>query len=154
MRYLVPVFIVVPLAELYLLLWVSRQIGFVPTVALTIFTGILGSTLARHEGLRAWREWQRSLSTLSVPEVGLVEGALILTGGVLLITPGIATDTVGFALLIPWTRRKLAAWLREKVRSYVEHHTVVMTPPPGPHQPGREHGGVVDTSGYEVEGDR
>ena len=81
MRWLIVLFVVVPLAELYLLLLVGSLIGFWPTVGLTLVTGIVGGALAKHEGLRVWRAWRRSLSELKPPETGVIDGVLVLLGG-------------------------------------------------------------------------
>jgi len=114
-RWLLLLFIVVPLAELYLLLLVGRLIGFWPTVALTLVTGVAGGALAKHEGLRVWREWRRALEQMTPPEAGVVDGVLVLIGGALLITPGVLTDALGLVLLLPWSRTAVAARIRREV---------------------------------------
>jgi len=114
-RWLLALFVVVPLVELYLLLWIGRFIGFWPTVGIVLVTGLLGSTLAKREGLKVWRAWQRSLETLTPPEQGVVDGVLVLIGGALLITPGVLTDMLGLMLLIPTTRGLVAARVRRAI---------------------------------------
>lgn len=116
MRILLVLFVVVPLAELYMLLWVSRLIGFWPTVAITLVTGIIGGSLAKREGLKVWRQWNDAVSQLRIPETGIVEGVLVLVGGVLLVTPGVLTDMIGFLLLFPASRRPLGRWLKSRVK--------------------------------------
>lgn len=106
---------IVPVVELYLLIQLGARIGPVPTVALVVFTGLLGATLARREGLKAFRELQESLRMGVPPAEGLLNGALIVLGGVLLITPGVLTDLLGVALLVPPSRRKVARWLRRRL---------------------------------------
>jgi UPF0716 protein FxsA len=98
---------VVPLLELYLLFSIGAKIGFLPTVAFTILTAALGSALARHQALRVWGDWRASLERLEPPTHTVLEGILILVGGVFLLTPGFLTDGFGFFLLIPWTRKLL-----------------------------------------------
>ncbi len=162
MRYLVLFFIVVPLAELYLLLWVSQFIGFWPTVGITVVTGVIGGTLAKREGLKVLRQWNQALSELRSPEIGLVEAALVLLGGALLITPGVMTDLFGFSLLLPFTRRRLATWVKARVGHYIDVRSVGVSSfqgrmddfrsggfdedPPDFSSP-RRPSGVIDTSG-------
>ncbi len=115
MRWLFLVFIIVPLVELYLLLWLGSIIGFWPTVAITVVTGVLGGTLAKREGIRVWREWRQALAELRPPETGVIDGVLVLIGGALLITPGVLTDLTGLFLLLPPTRKLVAARIRRSV---------------------------------------
>lgn len=120
MRYLLLLFVLVPLVELYLLLWVSRLIGFWATVALTLVTGVVGGSLAKAEGLRVWRAWQRAMEQMRPPEEGVIDGVLVLIGGVLLITPGVLTDLLGLTLLLPLTRRPIAAYMRRRVDRHIQ----------------------------------
>lgn len=126
MRYLLIAFVLVPLAELYLLLWISRWLGFWPTVALTLLTGVVGGSLAKREGFRVLRQWQTALDRLERPAAGLVEGVLVLIGGAFLLTPGVLTDVGGVLLLLPSTRRWVAARVKQRVDRYIERHVVVM----------------------------
>lgn len=111
-RYLFLLFTVVPFIELYLLLTMGRNVGLVPTLAFVIGTGLLGAFLARREGLRVLRDWQLSMAQGRIPTDGILSGALILVGGALLVAPGVLTDLTGMLLLIPPTRRFIAARIR------------------------------------------
>lgn len=113
-------FTLVPLIELYLLLVVGGWIGFWPTVAIVALTGVVGAWLAKQEGLRVLRQWQQSLSEGRMPEEGVLGGVLLLVGGVLLVTPGVLTDVVGLSLLVPFTRRLVALWLRPWIERRIE----------------------------------
>jgi UPF0716 protein FxsA len=115
LKWLFVLFVVVPLLELYLLLWIGSLIGFWPTVGITLVTGLVGGTLAKREGLKVWRDWRQALTELRPPEQGVVDGLLVLVGGVLLVTPGVLTDAVGLSLLLPWTRRRIAAQIRARI---------------------------------------
>lgn len=108
---LVALFTLVPLVELYLLLWLGTVIGFWPTVGIVLTTALVGGFLAKREGLRVWNEWQKALSEMRIPEDGIISGLLVLVGGVLLVTPGVLTDITGLCLLFPPTRRVIARWL-------------------------------------------
>jgi UPF0716 protein FxsA len=87
-------------------------------------TGLLGAALARHEGARVLRSWQESMARMQVPEEGVLSGALVLLGAVLLITPGVLTDVAGLTLLFPPTRRLFAARLRHWAERRLQIHTV------------------------------
>jgi UPF0716 protein FxsA len=118
-KYLFLAFTVIPLVELYLLLAMGRQFGFWPTLGSVLLTGLLGTVLARREGVRVLREWQRSLSQGRVPEEGILGGVLVLVGGVLLVAPGVLTDVTGLLLLFPPTRRLVAAGVRRMLERRV-----------------------------------
>jgi UPF0716 protein FxsA len=102
---LLALFIVVPLVELYLLLLVGRAIGPLFTILIVVLTGILGGYLARREGLVVLRKIRGRLQAGGIPESELLDGAIILVSGALLITPGMATDLLGVLGLFPLTRK-------------------------------------------------
>jgi UPF0716 protein FxsA len=101
-------FLVVPLAEIYLLIQAGGVIGALNTVALVVLTAVVGAWLLRLQGLATLRRVQQSLERSELPETALVEGVLLLLAGALLLTPGFITDAVGFALLVPTVRVALA----------------------------------------------
>jgi UPF0716 protein FxsA len=147
MRWFLIPFVVVPLLEVYLLLWVSRAVGFWPTVALTLVTGLVGGTLAKREGRRVLRQWTQ-LSNPSPQQVGLVDAGLVLVGGVLLITPGVLTDLLGFALLIGPIRQRIGAVVRQQLLTRLSKHAQFVVvdgrSPDAASVPARQ---VIDTSG-------
>ncbi len=112
-------FTVVPLVELYLLLFIGDRVGFWPTVAIVASTGAIGAILAKREGLRVLEKWQAALAEARVPEEGVLGGVLVLVGGVLLVTPGVLTDFTGLMLLIPPTRRIIAGFVMRSVERRV-----------------------------------
>ena len=118
---LLVVFIVVPLAEIYLLLLFNHHLGLWPTVGLVLGTGAI---VAHTEGLRVIRQWQRSLVRGKVPEEGVLGGVLILIGGLLLVAPGVITDLVGILLLIPPTRRLVANAIRKRLEQKISEGAV------------------------------
>ncbi len=109
---------VVPLVELMILLRIAERFDWGPTIALVLLTGALGAYLARREGLKALSRIQSELAAGVPPAASLVDGALILVAGIVLVTPGVLTDLCGFALLISpiraWVRRRLAEALRKR----------------------------------------
>ncbi len=100
--------IVIPVVEVYFLIQVGGVIGAFPTIVLIITTAVLGAYLFRQQGLSTFQRVQASLSRGEVPALEMIEGAMLLVSGVLLLTPGFVTDAVGFACLIPGLRHKLA----------------------------------------------
>ena len=101
-------FVTVPLLEIYLLIQVASIVGAASTIGLVVLTAVVGATLVRSQGLLTVRKVQQSLAHNELPAESLVEGALILLAGALLLTPGLATDAVGFFCLIPPWRQALA----------------------------------------------
>jgi len=101
---LILLFIVVPVAELYVIIKVGELIGVWPTLALLLADALLGSWLLKHEGRGAWRRFNEALAARRFPGREVVDGALIIVGGTLLLTPGFLTDIVGVFLLLPPTR--------------------------------------------------
>jgi UPF0716 protein FxsA len=114
-------FTVVPLVELVLLIQLGRVVGLASTLALVLFTGVLGASLARWQGLATLRRVQAEMAEGRVPAAALVDGLLILVAGALLLTPGLLTDALGFLLLVPPSRavvrRGLSRALRGRIRS-------------------------------------
>lgn len=105
--------LVIPFAEIYLLLQVGGLIGVFPTVLVVVFTAMLGAWLLKHQGFATWQRFQTNLAQGSIPAYEMIEGPIILVGGALLLTPGFFTDLLGFACLIPALRRKIAQYIIE-----------------------------------------
>jgi UPF0716 protein FxsA len=101
---LVLIFIVLPIAELYVIIKVGEAIGVLPTIALLILDSFLGAALLRSQGRAAWRRFNRTLAEGRVPTREVFDGAMVILGGAFLITPGFITDVIGLLLLIPPTR--------------------------------------------------
>jgi UPF0716 protein FxsA len=104
MPLLVLLFIVVPLAELYVIIQVGLAIGVLPTIGILLLDSILGSWLLRQQGRAAWQRFNAALAARRPPASETIDGALILFGGALLLTPGFLTDLLGLALLLPPSR--------------------------------------------------
>lgn len=101
---LVLLFVVVPIIELFVIIRVGGAIGVLPTLALLVAGSVLGSVLIRSQGRSAWRRFQAASAAGKVPAREVLDGALIVFGGALLLTPGFVTDLLGLSLLIPATR--------------------------------------------------
>jgi UPF0716 protein FxsA len=109
-------FVLVPVIELALLIQIGRAVGLLPTVGLVLLTGAAGAWLARAEGMRVFFSFQNELQTGRLPGQAVFDGLCVLVGGALLLTPGVLTDLVGFALLLPPTRR----WIQRRMRRSLE----------------------------------
>ncbi len=108
---LVLLFIVVPIAELALLIQVGQAIGVWWTILLLIADAVLGSMLMRAQGRAAWRRFNEALAEGRIPHREVVDGVLVIFGGVLLLTPGFITDIFGLLFLFPPTRALLRGLL-------------------------------------------
>ena len=117
---LIMLFAGVPFIEMLILIKLGEVIGFWPTMWLVIITGILGASLARHQGLRVFQEIQRELAEGHVPAAQMIDGLLVLIGGIVLLTPGLITDLIGFSLLIPMVR----GWIRTLLQKRFSEMTV------------------------------
>ena len=98
------VFIVVPLVELYVIIQVGQAIGVLWTIALLLADSVLGTLLMRSQCRQAWRRFNAAIAHGRVPGREVLDGALVITGGAFLLTPGFVTDLAGVALLLPPSR--------------------------------------------------
>jgi UPF0716 protein FxsA len=118
--YLFAIFVVLPLVELTLLLWIGSVTDWRFTLLLVIATGAIGSYLVRRQGVKALQRVQAELRQGSLPAESLADSALIFVAGLLLITPGLITDLLGISLLIPlcrrWYKRRALEWLKSRVQ--------------------------------------
>jgi UPF0716 protein FxsA len=137
-------FIVVPIVEIYVIIQVGQVIGAWWTILLLIADSILGSWLIRREGGRAWRALRSALDSGRMPAKELADGALILVGGTLMLTPGFVTDAFALLLILPITR----PLFRRLLTGVVTRRLVVLGTQPGP----RPAGPVIP--GEVVDGDR
>jgi UPF0716 protein FxsA len=101
---LLVLFILVPLAELYVILKVGDAIGWLPTLAILAADSILGAWLMRSQGRAVWQRFQATMQAGRVPHREVLDGVLVIFGGAFLITPGFLTDVIGILLLLPPTR--------------------------------------------------
>jgi UPF0716 protein FxsA len=108
MRILFTLFIIIPIIEMVLLIKVGGMIGAVPTVGLVLLTAVIGVNLLRQQGFDTLARLQSRLANGEIPGTELLEGAMLLIGGALLLTPGFFTDGAGFICLIPACRRPIA----------------------------------------------
>jgi len=124
---LLALFTVVPLLELYLLIKIGQVIGALPTVLIVVGTGIAGASLARQQGAKVWWQIQREMEIGRFPADRMIDGLLLLVAGAVLITPGILTDLLGFAILIPFTRAPIRRWVQDRLRRMMDRGDVHFT---------------------------
>ncbi|MFM8648683.1 MAG: FxsA family protein [Actinomycetota bacterium] len=143
-------FFVVPIAELYVIIRIGSEIGFLNTLGIIVAVAMVGSWLVRREGLRTWTRFNESLASGRVPTREIVDGVLILGAGALLLTPGFLSDIVGVLLLFPPTRAVIRAVVTKRLRpgeSFVRFGGF-----PGGSSP-RPSGDVVDVDSTEPKGE-
>ncbi len=113
--------LVVPVAEIALIVAVGKVIGGWQTLALLLVESALGAYLVKREGRRSWRDLRVALNTGRMPGRELADAALVLIGGTLLLTPGFLTDIVGFFFILPVTRPITRRWLQSVVERRLAH---------------------------------
>lgn len=109
-------FVTIPLVELYFLIQVGSLIGALPTIVLCVLTAAVGAMLVRAQGFSTLTRAQANLDRGELPAIPLLEGAVLLVSGALLLTPGIVTDLLGLACLIPPLRQHI-------IRRFLERHS-------------------------------
>jgi len=125
--YLLALFIGLPVLELALLFRLHDAVGFAPTVILVLLTGVVGTVLVRRQGISILFKIRQEMAIGNLPAPQMMDAVMILLAGALLVTPGLITDTVGFALLVPVIREQIRRWLRKKLEQkansgYIQVH--------------------------------
>ena len=120
-------FIVIPIIEIAILVKMGTLLGFWPTMLIVIATGILGATLARIQGFLVLTRIRTELQMGRMPAEELIDGLLILIGGILLLTPGLLTDLIGFLMLIQWSRKLFKEWLGKRFKQWVKSRNTRIT---------------------------
>lgn len=119
MPYVFLAFVAVPIIEIALFMQIGSAIGTWNTIAIVILTAVLGTWLLRQQGMATLMNAQMRLQSGEMPASAIMEGLLLLVGGVLLLTPGFMTDAVGFFCLIPVSRRFLANLISKRAGAMV-----------------------------------
>ncbi|MFM1752280.1 MAG: hypothetical protein RL119_1242 [Actinomycetota bacterium] len=110
-------FIVLPIVELYTIIRVSGEIGFLNTLGVMFLVAVLGSWLVRREGFRVWVRFNESVASGKIPAREIVDGVLILGAGALLLTPGFFSDLFGLLMLFPPSRMMFRSYLLRRSKS-------------------------------------
>ena len=149
MRFLlIALFIIVPIAELAVIIQVGEAIGVWWTIALLVADSILGSMLMRAQGRAVWRRFNEALQSGRAPAREVADGVLVIFGGALLLTPGFITDIFGLLFLLPPTR---AVIRRVFLRGALRRITVSMSIPGMPRREPRRDGDI-DGTAVDVDG--
>jgi UPF0716 protein FxsA len=119
-------FSIVPIIEIWLLIRVGRVIGPLPTVAALLAVSFIGAWLARSQGLRVLTAMRDELAAGRMPAAHLFDGALVLAGGILLLTPGFFTDAAGLFFLFPVTRGMLKGAVRRWLERALSRGAIVI----------------------------
>ncbi len=117
-------FTLIPIVELMILIDLGTSIGLAPTLGVVILTGALGAWAARTQGFYVVSRIQSEMADGRLPGAEMVEGAMVLVGGVLLLTPGLLTDAAGFALMVPAVRAVARGWLMKKFEKMIDEGNV------------------------------
>ena len=123
-------FILVPVAELYLFLTLGAQLGLGNTLVIIFVTALLGAALTKSQGRRAMLKFQQATNEGRMPAREAMDGLMILLAGAVLITPGFLTDAVGFLLLAPPVRTVVAGYLQKRLKGKIQFITPGMPPHP------------------------
>lgn len=123
--YLILLFTLVPLIELAILIKIGQHMGVAYTIGIVLLTGVAGAYLAKMQGLITLRRIQEDINQGIMPADKLFDGVLILCSGILLLTPGLLTDIIGFMGLIPLTRNLLKRWVKAKVEDIISQGKVI-----------------------------
>lgn len=102
--FLFVLFVVLPIAELYVIIQVGQAIGVVPTLLILLIDGFLGAALTRSQGRSAWLRFNQATAAGRIPAKEVFDGVAIIVGGAFLLAPGFITDFIGLSLLLPPTR--------------------------------------------------
>lgn len=127
--YIILLFTVLPALELALLIKIGSQIGAANTLMIIIITGIVGAYLARIQGFLVLNKIQTSLNQGIMPSSELIDGLLILVGGIVLLTPGFVTDTIGLLLLIPFARNIIKLLVKNKFETMMKNGKAIKVSP-------------------------
>ncbi|MBX0359018.1 FxsA family protein [Halobacillus sp. Nhm2S1] len=125
-RWLLLFILVVPALEIGVLIWTGNLIGPLWVILLIILTGVLGAWLAKKQGLETIRNFQQSVQYGQMPQDTLLDGACILVGGAVLLTPGFITDAIGFLLLFPATRLPIKRVIRNAIQKAMQKGTITI----------------------------
>jgi UPF0716 protein FxsA len=146
---LVLLFIAVPIAELAVIIQVGQAIGIWWTIGLLIADSILGSWLMRHQGRSAWRRFNDAVQVGRVPAREVLDGALVIFGGALLLTPGFITDILGLVLLLPPSRAVVRGILTRRLAHRMVASATRARRTPGGYED--VEGTAVDIDGERIE---
>ena len=148
-------FIIIPLVELYVIIAVGEHIGAFWTVILVLLTAVIGVNLLRIQGMSTLMRAQRNMAQGAIPAMEMIEGVALAVAGVLLITPGFITDSIGFLLLLPASRQAIIRYIMARSTVHTSFGAQSRQWPPGqpPHEPGSKPADDSPRVGRTIEGE-
>ncbi len=126
MKWLFLAFIIIPTAELALLIYSGQLLGFLPTVSLILLTGFLGAYLAKKQGAKAWGDFNRRMANMETPGDAMIDGICIFIGGLLLLMPGFMTDLMGFLLLFKGPRNLIRPMIHKWIYKRMKNKQIII----------------------------
>ena len=124
---LLALFVIAPIAEIYVLLTAGAAFGVAPVIAACLATALLGGWIIRLQGLAALTRARRDMDNGRLPVASAVNGALLIVAAPLLMTPGFLTDALGFCLLIPPVRNALGRYVLARIKKRIESGDATIT---------------------------
>lgn len=125
MRWLLLTLLILPALEIGVFIWIGGIIGPWWVIGLIFLSGIIGLTIAKRQGVETWNKARISMRNRQVPAEQIMDGICIFVGGVFLLAPGFISDTVGFTLVLPWTRRPFKRILGKIVNKMIRNNTII-----------------------------
>jgi UPF0716 protein FxsA len=138
------VLLAIPILEITVFILVGGQIGVPATLAMILVTAVIGTIFLRQQGLSTIRRIQQAAQQNQLPADALVDGLMIAIAGILLLTPGFVTDTLGFLLFVPLVRRWLVRQAKSRINVVVQNNVHTNDRPSGPSAPKDPGGGTID----------
>ena len=151
-------FVAVPIIEIAVFIKVGGLIGVIPTLALVIAVAIFGTWLLRQQGLQTFNKAQAAMNRGEMPVGEMLDGFFLVLAALLMVTPGLLTDAIGFALLVPQVRRALGVIARRWVMARTVRANFYQSDPQdrradGPPRADRGTGPIIDGEASEVDED-
>src|SRR5699024_6387327 len=125
MRWLLLTLLILPALEIGVFIWIGGIIGPWGVVGLVFLLGVIGVTIAKRPGVETWIKAQLTMRNRQVPTEHIIDGIFIFVGGVFLLAPGFISDTVGFTLVLPWTRGPFKKFLGKIINKMIKKNTII-----------------------------
>ncbi|WP_106496936.1 FxsA family protein [Lentibacillus sp. Marseille-P4043] len=125
MRWLLLALLIIPALEIGVFVWAGGIIGPWWVVFLILLTGIVGVTIAKQQGTETWMRARQLMTQGHAPTAEIIDGICIFVGAVFLFSPGFITDTIGFLLVLPWTRIPFRSWLQRFIKNKMNKGTII-----------------------------
>lgn len=125
MRWAILALLILPALEIGLFVWAGGYIGPWWVIFLIILTGIVGITIAKQQGIKIWNRARMSMNQYEMPSNEIIDGLCIIIGAAFVFTPGFITDTLGFFLVLPWTRPLFKTMLQKWIQHSINRNKTI-----------------------------